>query len=376
MALSRVLVAAAAACVTQGAVQFRRRGDVTFARYARDAVSQSSIPPALDAPQGGLKGALGFITFAEGSFALELDAWNLSTNTSNVLYEFPNDYLESGYVEGSTIVNNTWYLSLQYDSDEKQGVLVTYDIAHKKLLSTFNTTFCYGLWANPLVKGEMLCLALDLLPNGTQATFLHKIELASHKDTIVGTYLPGYAPYTVDALDVKRGIIVNSAAPLNGGGDNVLNLIDITTGKQIGVTSYPEYRAFIELDYDVVSGDVYSVVDDIVNTDRVTYFGTVDIATAAGTPVGNANFSYFGQLNTISTVAPEIGTFFSTAFHYVQPTEPVLYLVGNDLRTGAFNYMSVIRNPFCDIEWDQASALAQAAAQEALAEAKRQLRGQ
>jgi hypothetical protein len=56
-----------------------------------------------------------------------------------------------------------------------------------------------------------------------------------------------------------------------------------------------------------------------------------------------------------STIAPEIGVFFSTAFHYANPgpppSNPILHLLGNSLTTGAIVYDQVVANPFCEILW-------------------------
>lgn len=61
------------------------------------------------------------------------------------------------------------------------------------------------------------------------------------------------------------------------------------------------------------------------------------------------------QLNTISTIAPEIGTLFFTAFHYAipgpPPSDPILHLVGASLATGEITYDEVVQNPFDEIVW-------------------------
>jgi hypothetical protein len=61
------------------------------------------------------------------------------------------------------------------------------------------------------------------------------------------------------------------------------------------------------------------------------------------------------RFNTISTIAPEIGVFFSTAFHYgippPTPSDPILHLIGNSLQTGEIVYDVIVQNPFCEIAW-------------------------
>lgn len=329
---------------------YRKPGSVG---RVRPGVAQGDAAPHVEA-SAGLKGELGYITFEQGGdYTLELALWDLFTNTSTDMYNFSPDYLESSYVEGSVISGDTWFLSLQYDADEDQGCMVVYDIAKRSLIKTFNSTFCYGLFVDAVDNSTLHCLSLQLLPNGTQATFLHNINWVTQKDTSVAFYLPDYAPYTVDTYDPKHNTIYNSAAPLNGNGANVLNVIDAKTGQQVALVSYQESTAFIELEWS--NGRIYSVVEMIAAGGSQVFFGTVDPATATATPVGSANFSYFGQLNTISTISPAAnggrGVMFSTAFHYITPTQPQLYMLGNDLSTGAFVYMTPIQNPFCDIEY-------------------------
>jgi hypothetical protein len=86
-----------------------------------------------DSLSAGL-GELGYITFEAGSdYQLELALWDLTTNVSTNLYDFPPRDLEvgrstnslvhtagmrilrvqDGYVASSTIFNDTWVLSLQ-----------------------------------------------------------------------------------------------------------------------------------------------------------------------------------------------------------------------------------------------------------------------
>ena len=98
---------------------------------------------------------------------------------------------------------------------------------------------------------------------------------------------------------------------------------------------------------------MFAVVEDT----RGAFFGTVEPSTGAATPLSNASFfntTYWNQFTTISTIAPEIGVFFSTAFHYgvpQPPSDPILHLIGNSLTTGAIVYDATVQNPFCEIIW-------------------------
>lgn len=107
------------------------------------------------------------------------------------------------------------------------------------------------------------------------------------------------------------------------------------------------------VEYDEASDSVFAVVEDT----RGAFFGTVEPSTGAATPLSNASFfnvTYWNQFNTISTIAPEIGMFFSTIFHYAvpqPPSDPILHLVGNSLTSGEIVYDAIVQNPFCEILW-------------------------
>ena len=119
--------------------------------------------------------------------------------------------------------------------------------------------------------------------------------------------------------------------------------------------TFPISTAYIELEYDYVTDKVYGVVEDAADG---PFVGTVDAATGAATPISaraRLNATFWGQYNTISTIAPEISTLFFTAFHYENPgpppSDPILHLVGASLATGEITYDEVVQNPFDEIVW-------------------------
>ena len=289
---------------------------------------------------------------------LSLDLFELSNQSITDLYDFPFDSFEDGFVADNALVGTELIMSLQYDARPQQGFLLTVDLADKTIAPTgFNSTMCFNLWVVAADPDTIICLAVEpKCDGGSQCSEVHHISRSTHKDTHVSSFLPDYAPFTVSTLDTKRNLIYSTFAPLNGGGDNVLLTLDAATGKVRNQTSFPYNLAFIELEYDAETDKVYAVTED--GATGTTFFGTVDVEAATATPLSSKayfNTTYWNQFNTISTVAPEIGVFFSTAFHYAvpgpPPSEPILHLIGNSLATGEIVYDEIVANPFCEIAW-------------------------
>jgi len=137
-------------------------------------------------------------------------------------------------------------------------------------------------------------------------------------------------------------------------GHNVLAAIDPKTGKVVSQPTFPVTTAYIELEYDTVNDKTYGVVED---SDGV-FVAIIDPDTGSSSPVSKAatlNTTEWNQFNSISTIAPEIGTMFFTAFHYENPgpppSDPILHLIGANLSTGGLNFNDIVNNPFCEILW-------------------------
>lgn len=293
---------------------------------------------------------------------LQLALWNLQNQSSTVLYDFPFDSFEDGYVADNIIDGSNILLSLQYDGQPTQGYMLTYDL-NTQQASGFNSSQCFNMWLDPTNNDTILCLALE--PNcdgGSQCTEMRHISRSSGSDSLVSSLLANWAPYTVSTLDTTRNLIYSTFGPLDSGNANVLAAIDPWTGNITAQVEFALDLAFIELEYDPVTDQIYAVVQQ---GGVGTFFGTVDPTTATATPISNQasfNTTYWNQFNTISTIAPEIQTFFSTAFHYAvpppNPADPILHMIGNSLGSGNISYDAIIQNPFCEIAWMPVSAMA------------------
>ena len=131
---------------------------------------------------------------------LTFDAWALATNTSQTLYTFP---FEDGYVADSVLIGNTVIISLQYDSAPGQGYLAEFDLSSNKVIRGYNTSQCFGIWADPAdASGDaLLCLALEAkCDGGAQCTEFRRISRSTGADVLVSSFLPDFAPYTVSCL--------------------------------------------------------------------------------------------------------------------------------------------------------------------------------
>ena len=288
---------------------------------------------------------------------LSLALWDLANQTSTSMYDFPFDSFEDGYVADSALApGGVVILSLQYDGQPQQGYLLSFNMSSRTIVSGFNASFCFALFVDPTdaAADRLLCLALE--PNcdgGTQCTQLRHISRSTQTDTLVSQFMSNAAPYTVSCLDTSRSLIYSTFGGLDTIGPNVIAAITLDTGVVVSNASFPISTAYIELEYDAVTDAVYAIVED---SQDGAFFGTVEPSTGVATPVGSNRFNttFWNQFNTISTIAPEIGVFFSTAFHYeVQnpPSDPILHLIGNSLATGEIIYDAVIQNPFCEILW-------------------------
>lgn len=288
-------------------------------------------------------------------------SWNLATNSSTDLFDFPLDSFDDGYVADNALYNDTVVISLQSDSSPDTGYLATFNLSDNSVVSGLKTTPCFGLWPDLDAPGSaLLCLALvgatdKRCPAGTsgQCSLLLRIDRASGAETLLGGFLPDYAPFTVECLDTALGLIYSTFELLSGGTPELVT-INARTGAIEHTAPFAVSLAFIELEYSRARGKVYAVVQD----GDVAYAGTVDPTTAVPTPLSPAsayfNRTYWNQFNTISTLSDELGVFFTTAFHYAipsPPSDPILHLIGNSLTNGALVYDAIVSNPFCEILW-------------------------
>lgn len=323
--------------------------------------SASPAPFAL-APLAPLAPLAGELVYATCNLpqcsVLEFALFHLANASSEDLFDFPTRDFEDGYVADNILDGDELIISLQYDARPQQGYLLSFDLAARKVIGGFNSSQCFSMWLDPsdATRDRILCLALEpSCDGGSQCTELRHISRSKHTDTLVASFLPNFAPYTVSCLDTRgAGVIYSTFGPLTTG-HNVLAAIDPKTGKVLAQPTFPISTAYIELEFDASSGKIYGVIEDATDG---AFVGTVDPQTGAATPISaqaRLNTTQWNQFNTISTIAPEIDTLFFTAFHYMvpgpPPSDPVLHLIGASLTTGAINYDEVVTNPFCEILW-------------------------
>ena len=234
---------------------------------------------------------------------LEFAAFNLSTQVSTDLFDFPMDSFEDGYVADDVLIqtgsSTEVVISLQYDNSTSNGYLATFDLASRKLVGGVATPFCFALWLDPFQpKGKtdsLLCLSLGApAPCGgsTQCTYLQRISRSTGATTVIAAMLPDYCPFTVEALDPILGLIYSTFEECSGaGGGPLIATIDARTGAVKATVHFPYTLAFIEFEYRASNGRVYAVVQDTSNAAQpVAYLATVDPVTATPTPLGPAAY--------------------------------------------------------------------------------------
>ena len=407
--MPRLLLALACCASTATALQWAgtRRSSPRASRPLGSAAA-ALAPPALQLQPGSapLAGHLFYGTCDLPSCdTLEFASLDLATQAKTDLFDFPLDSFEDAYVADDVLIGNEVTISLNWDKDPAWGYLAVFDLTTNKLVSGRNSSSCFALWENPAEPAtSLLCLNLvaaqPACPPGTtsQCTKLLAIDRATGKETLIASMMPNYAPFTVETLDVKNGLIYATFELLDGGLPQLVT-INARTGAVQHTASFQPTLAFIELEWSAKTGKVYAVVQDTDAAGKpVAYAGTVAPSTATPTPLGPKayfNVSYppatggffnrafllssslpwllathsthththththahsltRAEFNTISTLSDELNVFFSTAFHYAVPSppaDPILHLIGNDLTTGELVYDAVVANPFCEILW-------------------------
>jgi hypothetical protein len=306
---------------------------------------------------------------------LEFAAWNLTTDSSVDLFDFPLHSFEDTYVADDLLIQpgdgtTEVVISLQFDNATQDGYLVTFDIDKRVVVGGVRADFCFAIWLDPFQKSStdsILCLALGPgAPCGgsTQCTSLVRISRTTGASTTIASFLPDYCPFTVQALDPNAAIIYATFESCNGGLPALVQ-IDARSGAILKSVSFPITLAFIEFEWRASTRKIYAVVQDSSNRAApVAYLGIVDPATATAAPLSPAAYfnvsfppstgGFINQFNTISTISEDAHALFFTAFHYAVPSppnDPILHLIGNDLISGAIVYDSIVTNPFCEILW-------------------------
>ena len=285
----------AAAALPSFPVWARPRGPRAPSRLAPAAPPR--LETRLDATGRNLSGELFYATcdYAQGCDTLEFASLDLATMAKTDLFDFPLGSYDDAFVADDTLIENEVTISLNWDSHPDWGYLAVFDLPTRKLVSGRNSSSCYALYQDPTRPSALLCLNLvakAYCPPGTdtQCTLLKSIDRASGAETLIAAIQPGMAPFTVEALDLATGLLYACFAPVNGGADFVLVSIDVATGEVKHTAPFPYTRAFIELEYSQKTEKLYAVVEDSSSGKPLVYAGTVDPATATGTPLGPSSF--------------------------------------------------------------------------------------
>ena len=244
---------------------------------------------------------------------LEFASLDLRKLASKDLFDFPLDSFEDAYVADDVLIGDEVTISLNWDKDPAWGYLAVFSLATNKLVSGRNSSSCFALWENPLEPTtSLLCLNLvaaqPACPPGTksQCTLLLSIDRATGREALIAGLMGDYAPFTVETLDAKTGLIYSTFELLDGGLPQLVS-IDPRTGKVVQQVSFATSLAFIELEWSARTGLVYAVVQDTDAAGKpIAYAGTVDPRTAAATPLGPK--SYFNV-----SFPPATGGFFNRA---------------------------------------------------------------
>jgi hypothetical protein len=150
-----------------------------------------------------LSGSLVYATFQPDTYDLEIALYDLATGNSSSVLTYNVAEYEDGYVADSLYLpwSGEYIVSLQYDDDETQGFLLTVDVANGRVVAGVNTSFCYGIFLDPsdATNSTLTCLTLNAkCDGGTQCGELHSINRLTGADKQLSSFLPNYAPYTVD----------------------------------------------------------------------------------------------------------------------------------------------------------------------------------
>ena len=274
---------------------------------------------------------------------LEFAAFNLSTQISTDLFDFPTDSFEDGYVADDVLIqtgsSTEVVISLQYDNSTSNGFLATFDLASRALVGGVASPFCFALWLDPFQPtgktDSLLCLSLGApAPCGgkTQCTYLQRVSRSTGAATVIAAIMPDYCPFTVEALDPVAGLIYSTFEECSGaGGGPLIATIDARTGAVKTTVHFPYTLAFIEFEYRAANGRVYAVVQDTSDAAKpVAYLATVDPVTATPTPLGpaayyNVSFPVSApcKLACLRVLANLLATLFMMSFSPCPPPPPL-----------------------------------------------------
>ena len=108
-----------------------------------------------------LAGSISYLRWKDQSnYAPEVALLNLTSNTSTTLIDFPDMSFESLFFENVVYDwrNGTLIISLQYDTNITNGLLLEYDLATRALVRVVNSTYCWYLAVDENDPNSLLCL--------------------------------------------------------------------------------------------------------------------------------------------------------------------------------------------------------------------------
>lgn len=343
-----------------------------------------------------LDGNITYLTFAEGTYDVQLGLIDLVTAATTPVYTFDSETFESGFwVESSFVTQTgTWVSNVQYDANNTQGYLLEYNFASQQLTGV-NATYCWAMFTDVRDSSgnTVLCVAddaMDVSTSGSRSRRARHVRGATRKTP------------AARALDLAAA----ASAPVKSGlvRQVFVYSIDRTTGEQATLGAFPvDEEEAIDVTYDSKRGIIWAMLmNDASNanslfgfnvssgsllpnpapivwnqlmycfeydaaTDTIyamastwnasvsawnTFFGNLDPATGQLNPIGpvNGTFAFFRQFNDIDVVVPAQGVYFSTMFDWTLP-DTTLYLVGVSVADGRIVYQQAVRNPFIDIDY-------------------------
>lgn len=237
-------------------------------------------------------------------------------------------------------------LSLQHPSDFS-GALVAVNVSSRSVLSSFNVSRCVSIHLDPMdaTRDTVACVSVlvgGACGAGVECLELRHISRSTGADTLVSSFAKGDMPIDVGTFDARRGVILASFEPVDGGGNASLVQIDPHTGRRVRQVDYAFTLSVISMQFDAAGGRVLCVAEDIARNE--VFFGELDPDTATATPIHTLNISEWKEYSPASALAPRAGLYFMAAF------SDELHLLGLRLSDGAIAYDAVVEQPFTNLQ--------------------------
>jgi hypothetical protein len=285
-------------------------------------------------PARGASGAL-FVASDGDSLELYASLFDPRSNSSAPSTPFPV-YSCMMHPEGATLLadGDTVALSVRDLGLTRAALLLDSPRARPMSARAVPTqAWCYLAWQTD--ASSVWCLADDEPTPKTDRTQLWRVDLGTGRNTLVKSFLFGFAPSEAFAFDSASSSVTGVYYNLSAGGlQQVLFTVDASTGETLHAAPVPTGTTFLQLK---VAGDgrLLSVVSDASGT----FMCAVDRATAAATPLPkSADLSKFGTFYSTAALAPGVlyvmAAAPSPAVELRGPPTSTPYLVALDAATG------------------------------------------